>query len=553
MNTATDVKTAISSVIAPGGLRAMTLFSEWGTGKTYLVQRFFETKDAETKLKDAKLGFAYVSLFGAESIAEVRRRLTVAALKNSPHPILSKATLLGRIIPEKVSAKGVNVDVSKLGTLASEYIQDTVTRNLFVCIDDLERADQLSIQDLLGLVAELTEQRDCKCLLVFNRNKLSTDQTKKLTINEEKVFDLSVEYQPAIIDNLLHGFVDAKDRELAKHAFETFKNANIRIMKRAAWVLRALRENGAYDPLLWPKIVQHGAILTLLKHAHSAEIPNLADALDGTNEVARLFGEKDDEKIPASIRTPLDELQFEATPYDPIIIRLLEAGSLNKKDLDTAIEGARATEEKKKAQKELHSFWAELRAGFVKDSAHFVARLKKFLAESKDQISRAELAQICDLLLAIEPTAENKDLVAAKLAPIFLHVKVADRSASLDKFPAILAAEIHEAMPYDAKPPERILADAMKDIAGTDTGWDPKAYDDLPNFTNAEIRDYLLGLEGERAIFQARRLVERVPDQDSEKAAALRTRLKTIFDEIAARNSLNRFQVEYFVRPPAGQ
>lgn len=532
----------------------MTLFSEWGTGKTYLVQRFFETKEATGKLQGQKLHFAYVSLFGAESVAEVRQRLCVASLKGSHHPFLKKASFWGRAVPEKASAKGVSVDLSKLGTLAAGYVQDYVTRDLFVCIDDLERAGKLSAQDLFGLVAELTEQRGCKCLLVFNRSKLSDEQTKTLIVNEEKVFDLNVEYQPSVADNLVHGFIDKGDRAFAARAFTTFRNGNIRVMKRAAWVLRTLRENGASELKLWPKVVEHSAVLTILKHSHSAEVPNLADAVKETSELTRLFDKEGTGKIPAEIRSRLDELQFEATPYDPIVIRLLETGSLNKKDLAVAMDEARSKDEQKNIQTEFHSFWNELRSGFVKDPGPFAARLQKFVAESTDKLSRGELAQVCDLLLEIDPSPENKSIVVTRLGPIFIHVPKEVRLDSLNQFPAILDAKIHEVMPYEVKPAERKLADIVAEIAGSDTGWDPKGYPDLLNFSNDEIRDYFLSLTGERVIFYARHVFERIPgDLPPESASALRAKLKAVFDEIAARNPLTRFQIEYFVRPAPRQ
>ena len=121
MSNAHGIEAAIASLLKPGGLRAMMLFSEWGTGKTHLVQSYSKSATAREKLAEAKLTYAYVSLFGADSLAEVRRRLTVAALKSKGHAVLRTVRRLGGLLPDSTTIAGVDIDVGSLGDLASDY------------------------------------------------------------------------------------------------------------------------------------------------------------------------------------------------------------------------------------------------------------------------------------------------------------------------------------------------------------------------------------------------------------------------------------------------
>ena len=436
MSNAREVEAAIRSLVKPGGLRAMMLFSEWGTGKTHLVQNFFKTQTVQDELKGAGLTYAYVSLFGAESLAEVRRRLTIAALDSKDHVVLKTAKRLGGIIPAATKIAGVDLDVSSLGDLASDYIQRKVVRDLFVCIDDLERAERLEVREVLGLIAELIEQLGSRCVLIFNRHKLADERVTALDASQEKVFDLSVEYQPSVADNLTYGFANASDRTRAKPAFETFRNGNIRIMRRAAWVLQTLRDNGGEEAAVWPQMVQHAAVLTILRYAHSTEVPDLTKALEGSSIAQRIFNEDAKGDFPDNVQKFMDELEFEPAPYDPVIISLLTTGALDRAVLAAAVTAAREKLAQRAANAVYHQFWEELRSGFLATPADFIDRLKQFFVTTEEQLHPAELAQVADLLLSLEPSEANKQMVAAKFAARFLNVSPASRVASLDRFPA---------------------------------------------------------------------------------------------------------------------
>lgn len=200
------------------------------------------------------------------------------------------------------------------------------------------------------------------------------------------------------------------------------------------------------------------------------------------------------------------------------------------------------------ANAEYHRFWDELRNGFVPNPVDFTRRLKSFVAATNDQINPGELAQVCDLLLELEPSAENRRTVTDKFAARFLHVSPESRLTSLDKFPAMLAAKIHEAMPYEPKTGGPSLDEVMQNIAGSDSSWDPKSFDEIAKFSDAELRDFFLKTNGHHTIFYGRRFLDRIPTQNPEVADSLRERISGIFFEIAKTSPLYRFQVEFFLK-----
>jgi hypothetical protein len=198
------------------------------------------------------------------------------------------------------------------------------------------------------------------------------------------------------------------------------------------------------------------------------------------------------------------------------------------------------------------SFFNQLRGGFSQRASEFLPGLKQFLQTNSLDFDRPKLAELCDLLLAIENNEENRLIVIARLGPILKAAPIDKRPAGLEKFPSILAAKIHERIPYEPKVVQAKLTDVIKKIAGSSTGLDPASVPQLMSFPDAEIRDYLLTLRTEDAIFQSRRLLERIPQcLEAGAAETLMNRLKKILEEIGAMDPLYKFQIGYFIRPNA--
>ena len=114
-NRTKTVTHAFASLAKDEYLLSIALSGAWGTGKTYLVKKFTEAH-GET-LQRAKLKFAYVSLFGVQSLAEVRTRLAAAAIETESRVSLST---LGKklILKGLISGEAGGFDISKVGDIA---------------------------------------------------------------------------------------------------------------------------------------------------------------------------------------------------------------------------------------------------------------------------------------------------------------------------------------------------------------------------------------------------------------------------------------------------
>lgn len=70
-------------------------------------------------------------------------------------------------------------------------------RNQLICFDDLERAGKaLEMRDILGLASMLREQRQCKVVLLLNKERTKPEEAKELERQLEKVVDTFLVFEP---------------------------------------------------------------------------------------------------------------------------------------------------------------------------------------------------------------------------------------------------------------------------------------------------------------------------------------------------------------------
>lgn len=162
----------------------------WGVGKTFTLKKIIESYTGSGSLKR----YSYASVFGAQSIAEVR---TLLLARTRAFPLTGDADAgvrakverqAGRIrfretvdqLKEMIPFGGKHLVIA-LETMAGSLLRDTL-----VVLDDFERLNEkVKMEDLMGLVSELREQAGCKVIMVFNEDGLSDDAKKSYALCRE--------------------------------------------------------------------------------------------------------------------------------------------------------------------------------------------------------------------------------------------------------------------------------------------------------------------------------------------------------------------------------
>lgn len=198
-----NVKDQTLSFLRSEVAKVLCIRGNWGTGKTYNWDATL--KEAVAKNEVGRDKYAYVSLFGVNSLDDLKQEIihqtidvdqvgmpfdfedVQSYVKNAFPGILKLGGLAGKFLGENYTSTGVAV----------MYM---FVRNRLICIDDLERkGEHLRVADVLGLVSQLRENRNCKVVILLNDERLKDRSDFESYL--EKVVDINLSFRPTALDS----------------------------------------------------------------------------------------------------------------------------------------------------------------------------------------------------------------------------------------------------------------------------------------------------------------------------------------------------------------
>ena len=227
MSTA-NLKKRLTNILTKDESVVISINGKWGVGKTYFWHKFITAYKICFRHKNKT---AYISLFGKETIADIRTDISLQVISKGEENLKKFVKSINVKIPF------ININPSALLTLFKK--QDF--KNIVVCFDDFERlSPSIKLEEVLGLIAELKEQKECKVVMILNEGKLG-DNKETLDKYKEKLIDYEFSYAPRpfeslkILQDKLTAFKEYPLQDyLTKH-----KINNIRIISR---IINALND-----------------------------------------------------------------------------------------------------------------------------------------------------------------------------------------------------------------------------------------------------------------------------------------------------------------------
>jgi hypothetical protein len=270
--------------------KVVFLTGGWGEGKTH--QWRLALKEAQAQAKPPN--FAYVSLFGINSLADARRRLAeefVAAIRipgeeGTLGSKVSEITTTARYM-QAIKLLPLVPFLGKADTLLNE-LSFSMVRNAVICIDDIERkGTSLSVADIFGLASFLKEERGCRVVLVANDKKLAGSDATAAQTFLEKVVDEHVHFAPTAqeaCDIAMGTNPDLPSAMLRDHLL-SLNVANIRVIGRLNRLVGAMAKtvNGVDEKVLKIGVLAL-AIFGVGHYMPDGEYPTIEFAL-GQNKV----------------------------------------------------------------------------------------------------------------------------------------------------------------------------------------------------------------------------------------------------------------------------
>ena len=164
---------------------AIMLTGEWGSGKTYYVEKIL----VPFLQKEKKNGCIVISLYGLESLSDISKsiymELRMKALDRDSE-VLATGKLIAKTIAKGAAGIfGIDVNMSE-EDLEKMYSSIDLTKKLLV-FEDVERSN-IELAKLLGYVNNLVERDGVKVLLVANENEILNKKPDVFDFRFTKLF-----------------------------------------------------------------------------------------------------------------------------------------------------------------------------------------------------------------------------------------------------------------------------------------------------------------------------------------------------------------------------
>jgi hypothetical protein len=494
---------------------AIALTGPWGSGKTWMWNSVIRALAAETEQPFKR--YAYVSLFGLDSMAELKAALfenavppghvgggaTTATWREEMSGVLeagsvSEGAKRSGLIAYWKARKHAKLVASLLPGWGAAVRSATFlsVRDYVVCLDDIERKGAgLSMTEILGLVSQLTEQRNCRVVIILNEEGFGPEgKAEKDRFNgfREKVLDREVVFNPTVSEcadlvfkgkSELHG--------LASIYAEDLGIINIRILQRLA---RALDD---FIPHLdnarrtvETSLVKSATLLVWCYYGKAAGAPDFAFV---RNIAVTQFADVGDvDKLPQSEQAWMATLSgYAYNPHhvlDDIVCDYLERGYIDTQRLGAALAEANAQADAEAASGSMRDAWNLLHHSFADNTAGFTATLASSATANAQWLRYLEAEAACFILRKLGEAGKANEFAAiwvetnAAIDPNRLTVPEDVFSVGVQdaSFRAMAAAAA-------IRPPVPTLGETIKDRAGSN-GWNPI---DEEVLSTATVDDYV--------------------------------------------------------------
>lgn len=349
---------------------ALVLQGPWGAGKTYFWNQIVQAKLLE---KPWKKRYSYVSLFGINSLPELKVALAVATeefdqdarnQRRLSRPIVRWFWAAWRWLSDLLTV------IPRYGSGLSKLVDRIgfyMVRDRVICFDDIERhGNQLDLKDFLGLVSYLSELRSCRVIVILNSKQLPARDQEIWDEAREKVFQGELSFRPTAEETVELGL--AGDRAEPWHdplqaALVELRIPNIRLVRRSAkfmqLVFAAVGDRSLRADTI-QSICRVVAMLVLSIHGRGAGGPPLERVhhrtriglgFSGMKEDKRSDQEKEWDRIISDYRIYLH------TGLDEVLIDMVQAGYPDGDALRTAVDEIEGNNELYAHKQAWHDAW----------------------------------------------------------------------------------------------------------------------------------------------------------------------------------------------------
>lgn len=411
------VRAQIAEFLRTHKPEVMCIRGNWGTGKTYSWDDVLK-KSAAEEGGIACNKYAYVSLFGKNSVEDVKREIVNQTIA---HDRIGK-----EFNPDDLSAiyqDGLSVAKKGAGLLSGIFgdsyygaamsVMSLLIRDRLVCIDDLERkGEQLRSADILGLISQLKEERKCKIVLLLNDEQL--EDREEFEGYLEKVVDINLRFAPSAPESAeiaLAGVEGSDDlKKLVRESSIKLGIDNVRVIRkilRLVLLIEPLLKR--YKPEVLKSVV---GSLSLFGWCHYQ--PELAPSLEflkGRGKYDGILEKKQQNPVEEGWSRLLREYGFTHTDdFDVVLLQGVQDGYFKQESVDAHAAELNQRVATGEARAELSAAWDKFHSSFGIAREDVLDRFYECFMRNVDYYGLGETIALVDLFRELNDASRASEL-----------------------------------------------------------------------------------------------------------------------------------------------
>ena len=403
VTTREELKNRLNKILKDDLPLGIMIKGEWGIGKTHFWKEFIN--EFQQKNKDVKT--AYISLFEAESLKEIRKDIFIQ-LHTKKVPFIRKLLRAFKLF------KGVELELKipylKLPLIIYALLENSLyllPNNLkaIICFDEFERLNlnKIELETLLGIISFFKENNSCKVVMIVNEkefeSKLDSNPNLKEIYNKykEKIVDYEFTLNPTFEENfaIASRALKLKDYEpiLQKIVSELRVN-NLRVLNNMIRIINEFEFINNSDFNIFRKEVKE----VFIEKLATLTLKKFQDPTKFKNE-----NEKDLYEYVIEIKS--------VGYFENLIVRYLDSGSIDKKQLYNAFSLENKIFENREKRENLFKTIDKI-YDFKVPIQDILNEIWDFLENEKGNILSilhiSELATVTEFILIVDPSSKNK-------------------------------------------------------------------------------------------------------------------------------------------------
>ena len=223
---------------------AIAITGPWGVGKTFFWKSFLDKQLSNERIYTDDNVFnrkyAYVSLFGLESLSDLKTQIysNIESFHSSIEIPKWIKGLPSIFKDSRVTQLGISAPVKLIDNLMFNRVSDAI-----ICFDDFERmSNKLDIKDVMGLANYLKLEKNCQIILILDEDKAEGDNKKKYADYKEKLVDETIVINS--VEHLIRANTEDIDDELVNLMIdfaETLEVRNFRFFQKVIKLYQQFR------------------------------------------------------------------------------------------------------------------------------------------------------------------------------------------------------------------------------------------------------------------------------------------------------------------------